>query len=155
MFDQKLVPVHREISSIRMEVNRVDEKVTQISRRVDDIVPRRDFTKEAKRQFHCVATERYNGECPCCREVKLAEGEYQYDHFLGRELRDPEDGWIVCRKCNLKLAHDDVFKIASRARFEVFQADRRKMFGKGPANKPRKGSPTSSSPAQGNLFGGG
>lgn len=152
LFEEKLAPVHRDIANVRLEITEVQKNVIFISKRVDDIVPRRDFTEEAKRQFKRVAADKYDNECPCCRQSKLDAGEYQYDHYLGRELRDPEHGWITCKKCNLKMASDAMFKASRRPHFEVFQDYRRQMFGNGPTPKPRKGSPTSSSSGQGDLF---
>jgi hypothetical protein len=152
LFEEKLAPVHRDLANVRLEITEVQKNVIFISKRVDDIVPRREFTEEAKRQFRCVAVDKYDNECPSCRRVKLQAGEYQYDHYLGRELRDPEHGWITCKKCNLQMASDAMFKASRRPHFEVFQDYRRQMFGAGPTPKPRKGSPTSSSNDQGNLF---
>jgi len=152
LFDEKLSPVVRDIANVQMEVARLDDKVTLIYRRVDDIVPRRDFSTEAKRQFRCVVVQKYNDDCPCCRQSKLGNGEGEYDHYLGRELREPEHGWLTCKKCNLKMATDALFKASRRAAFEVFQELRRQMFGNGPSSKSRKGSPTSSSDDQGSLF---
>jgi hypothetical protein len=152
LFEAKLVPLHRDIANVRLEITEVQKNVIFISKRVDDIVPRRDFTEEARRQFKRVAAEKYDNECPCCRQTKLTHGEYQYDHYLGRELRDPEHGWITCKKCNLRMASDAMFKASRRPHFEVFQDYRRQMFGDGPPPKSRKGSPTSSSSSQGNLF---
>jgi KilA-N domain len=151
LFDEKLEPVHRDIANVQMEVSRLDDKVTLIYRRVDDIVPRREFSTDAKRQFRCVVAKKYNGECPCCRQSKIENDDGQYDHYLGRELRDPEHGWLTCEKCNLKMAHDALFKASRRPAFEVFQELRRQIFGNG-MSKPRKGSPTSSSGNQGDLF---
>jgi prophage antirepressor-like protein len=152
LFDEKIAPMHRDIANVRLEITEVQKNVIFISKRIDDIVPRRDFTEEARRQFKRVAAEKYDNECPCCRKTKLTHGEYQYDHFLGRELRDPEHGWITCKKCNLKMASDALFKASRRPHFEVFQELRRQMFGEGPPPKSRKGSPTTSSGGQGNLF---
>ena len=148
LFEEKLAPVHRDIANVRLEITEVQKNVIFISKRVDDIVPRRDFPKEAQKQFRCVAVDKYDNECPSCRHVKLGNGEYQYDHYLGRELNGPEHGWIVCRKCNLRMASDAMFKASRRPHFEVFQDYRRQMFGTGPSPKPRKGSPTSSSGGQ-------
>jgi hypothetical protein len=152
LFDEKLTPVVRDIANVQMEVSRLDDKMTLIYRRVDDIVPRRDFSTEAKRQFRCVLIQKYNNECPCCRRTKIESGDGEYDHYLGRELRDPEHGWLVCRGCNLKMANDALFKAGRRPSFDVFQELRRQMFGNGPTAKPRKGSPTKSSSDQGDLF---
>lgn len=144
LFDEKLAPM-------KMEVSRLDDKMTLIYRRVDDIVPRREFTTEAKRQFRCVVSQKYNNECPCCRQLKIENSEGEFDHYLGRELSGPEHGWLTCKKCNSRMATDALFKAGRRAAFDVFQELRRNMFGNGSLPKPRKGSPTSSSGGQSDM----
>jgi len=152
LFNEKFAPVHREVASMRLEITEVQKNVIFIGKRIDDIVPRRDFPKEAQKQFKCVATDKYNDVCPCCHVVKLEAGGYQFDHYLGRELNGPEHGWIVCRKCNLRMASDATFKASRRSHFEVFQ-DLRRMMVFGPSNaKSRRGSPTTPSRGQGELF---
>jgi hypothetical protein len=152
LFDERLTPVVRDIANVQMEVSRLDDKMTLIYRRVDDIVPRRDFTVEAKRQFRCIVVQKYNNECPCCRQAKLENDDGEFDHYLGRELSGPEHGWLTCKNCNQRMASDALFKASRRSAFDVFQELRRQMFGNGSAPKPRKGSPTSSSSDQGSLF---
>jgi hypothetical protein len=152
LFEEKLAPVHRDLADLRLEITDVQKNVIFISKRVDDIVPRRDFPKEAQKQFKCVAIDKYDNECPSCRQVKLENGEYHFDHYLGRELNGPEHGWIVCRKCNLRMANDAMFKASRRPHFEVFQDYRRQMFSGSPKGTPRKGSPTIPNRDQGELF---
>lgn len=126
LFDRKLTPVRQEIAEIR-------GNVTFLARRIDDIVPRRDFPKDVTRQWRNVLVRRYSGECPCCRENKIVDRDFNplpgmtYDHFRGRELNGAEDGWPVCTRCNLKL-RDAEFKNASRKHFEVFQDYRRTLW---------------------------
>jgi hypothetical protein len=152
LFDEKLAPVHRDLATLRLEITDVQKNVIFISKRVDDIVPRRDFPKEAQKQFKCVAVDKYDNECPSCRQVKLEAGEHHFDHYLGRELNGPEHGWVVCRKCNLRMASDAMFKASRRPHFEVFQDYRRQMFSGSPKGTSRKGSPTISDRDQGELF---
>lgn len=119
LFDEKLTPVHQEIAEIK-------GNVTFLARRVDDIVPRRDFPKDVVRQWMHVVHKYYHADCPCCRECKIIDG-HSNDHFRGRELNGREDGWPVCQRCNLKL-RDAEFKHTSRKHFEVFQDYLRKLW---------------------------
>jgi prophage antirepressor-like protein len=151
LFNQSLVPLTRELADVKLVVSNVQKNVTFLTRRVDDIVPRRDFSKEARTQFRCVAQTKYDNDCPCCREVKLNETETHLDHFVGRELNGPEHGWIVCRRCNLRL-RDDEFKNSRRHHFQVFQDYRRQMFAQGHDSNRRKGSRTVFQKKQGELF---
>lgn len=127
MFDAKLTPVHQEIAAIK-------GNVTFLARRIDDIVPRREFPEEVKKQWRHVLARRYAGECPCCREIQIIDtngsaipGRVHYDHYRGRELNGPSDGWPVCPKCNSKLREAE-FKNSSRSRFDVFHDDRRNIY---------------------------
>jgi hypothetical protein len=146
LFDAKLQPVHQEIAAIK-------GNVTFLARRVDDIVPRREFPEEIKRQWRHVIARRYAGECPCCRNVAIVDasgssitGALHYDHYRGRELNGPADGWPVCTKCNLRL-RDAEYKNASRNRFDVFHDDRRQIYA-GHVPKQIRGA----NPGQGSLF---
>jgi 5-methylcytosine-specific restriction endonuclease McrA len=152
LFDQRLVPLSRELADVKLVVSDVQKNVTFLTRRVDDIVPRRDFPKEARVQFRRIAQVKYDNECPCCRQAKLDETEMHFDHFVGRELNGPEHGWIVCRRCNLRLHSDAEFKISRRPHFQVFQDYRRQMFAQGHDSNRRKGSRTVFQKKQGELF---
>jgi hypothetical protein len=146
---QELVPVRRDIAEVRLEISEVRDNVTFLAKRVDDIVPRRDFSKEAKQQFDHVIRVRYMGDCPCCRQ-KMDVGEC--DHFVGRELNGPEHGWKVCGKCNYRLRVDADYKGRSRKHFEVFQEYRRDLFGTRTNKTKSKGSHTVKTKDQGELF---
>jgi prophage antirepressor-like protein len=150
-FGQLLVPISQELANVKLVVSDVQKNVTFLARRVDDIVPRRDFPKEARTQFRCVAQAKYDNDCPCCRQTKLDETETHFDHFLGRELNGPEHGWIVCRRCNLRLHSDTEFKNSRRSHFQVFQDYRRQMFAQGSDSNRRKGSRTVVQKNQGEL----
>jgi hypothetical protein len=151
LFDQKLEPVRRGMAELRQsqldarrEITSVGENVTILSKRVDDMVPRHDFTPNTRRLFVHVVWKRYGGSCPCCKNAKIvvdgreAKGVAHADHFNGRERNSPEDGWLVCMKCNQLLAHDGQFKERSKARFQVFQQDRLDLFGTRNRQSPRK-----------------
>jgi hypothetical protein len=56
---QTQLDTHREITSVR-------DNVTFLSKRVDDRVPRRDFSAVARQQFVYIVWKRYDGSCPCC-----------------------------------------------------------------------------------------
>lgn len=161
LFDRNLSPIRRDMTELKTHVARIDGNVIRLERRVDDIVPRHEFSTETKRQWRYVVGRRYNGECPCCRKVRILDvhdgalsGELNYDHFNGRELNGPEDGWPVCQKCNHRLRLDNNFKSASQTRFETFQQDRRDLCAGHPVKAhQRRGSPTLRGNGQGDLFG--
>lgn len=152
LFDQKLAPVQREIANVRLEISDVQKNVVFVARRIDDIVPRRDFSKETQQQWFAVIRAKYDGDCPCCRQSKIAQGDSHCDHFVGRELNGPEHGWMICRKCHLRLHGDDEFKNSRRVHFQVFQDYRRDMFSGVSQSKRRKASPTITGQNQGELF---
>lgn len=144
LFKRELDPLRQDIARVDERVAKTEGNITFLASRIDDIVPRRDFPKDVTRQWRHVLVRRYNGECPCCRANVIVDTNgnpisgLTYDHFRGRELNGPEDGWPVCTKCNLKL-RDAEFKNASRKHFEVFQ-DYRRALCAGHPSKRRNGS---------------
>jgi hypothetical protein len=173
IFDEKLAPVHHSISDIRrsqetisskldqhgMEIQTIGTNVVQISRRVDDIVPRHRFSAYIEQQYRETCLQEYQGKCPCCKDRRIVNDdgtktdELHYDHFNGRELVGAGDGWCVCKRCNLRLRDDDEFKNSKRVRFAVFHDDRRRLFGPS-AQRPRKSAngKTIEDPRQGGFF---
>ena len=133
LFDTKLEPM-------RVEIKQIQGNVLFLARRVDDIVPRREFPKETKQRWRYVVFRRYSLECTCCRHEKIIDAEQNalpnlnYDHFRGRELNGPYDGWPVCTRCNLKL-RDNEFKNAATKHFDVFHDYQRQLFAAGPRLK--------------------
>jgi hypothetical protein len=142
LFDQKLEPVHRGMAEMRSEIADVRGNVVFLTKRVDDMAPRHDFSKNTRRQWVYVDWKFYGGYCPCCprRETKIVDefGEIKdkqgrsiahADHMNGRERTKPEDGWLVCKACNWKLEHDAQFKERSKPHHRVFEDHRREEFG--------------------------
>ncbi len=151
LFDAKLVPVHVKIDNVESNVRYLTNDMRYVTKRLDDIVPRREFSAEVKQQWLHVIAKRYSGDCPCCREAKIADanGEptsaLQFDHFRGRERRGKDDGWPVCMKCNHRL-REAPFKEKCRHHFEVFHDYRRALFAGHPPSGPKKNE------KQGDLF---
>lgn len=126
--------VREEMEPLRLELAEVRGNVAFLGKRIDDIVPRRDFPEPIKQQFRFIASRRYQGDCPCCRNAKVVDVDASrlngahYEHFNGRERNRVEDGWIVCAKCNWRLENDQEFKEQTgRPRFRVFQADLKEL----------------------------
>lgn len=162
LFDRKLEPVHRGMAEMRIEIAEVRGNVTFLTKRVDDMAPRHDFTPNTRRIWVCVVWKFYpNGICPCCRRVKIIsdrieiKGTAHADHFNGRERNKPQDGWLVCVGCNYKLEHDAQFKERAKPHFTVFQDNLLQLFGTATKQSSRKRnhSRTISSKQQPDLFG--
>jgi hypothetical protein len=161
LFDRKLDPVHSRIAGIEGNVIRLTQQHEQdhalVMRRLDDVVPIRTFMKEAQRQFLLVTVKFYDGYCPCCRQVKIvADGvfnaECNFDHYNGRELRTPQDGWSVCKKCNQVRLKNAEYKANRRSHFDVFQECRRMIAGSSPISTKPKRQRFKHHPDQGTLL---
>lgn len=151
LFDRKLEPVHRGMTEIRGDIAEVrgnvvflSERVGHIEMRVEDMAPRHDFTRWTQRQWGYVIVKRYGCYCPCCRKNAVVNndghklGVAHADHFNGRERNRPDDGWLVCGKCNYQLAHEAAYKEFARAHFRVFQDNRSDLFGNATKQSPRR-----------------
>lgn len=158
LLDTKLEPVHRGMAQMRDEIAEVKGNVVFLSKRVDDMAPRHNFTKNTQRIWICVVVEHNSGKCPCCRKVKIIhdgrkiEGVAQDDHFNGRERNTPQDGWLVCVGCNLKLRDNAEYKEGAKPHFRVFQDNLMLMFGTARKQSARKHSKTAHDKKQLNLF---
>jgi prophage antirepressor-like protein len=134
--------------------------LSTLTRRVDDMAPRHDFSDNSIRQFICVVDRFYAGQCPCCRKAKIVESGKKIpkaghtDHANGPERNAAGDGWFVCKECNYKLYHDAHFKERSRPHFLVFQDNRQQLFGDvaHQSARKRKTVKTIADKRQGELF---
>lgn len=160
LFDVKLEPVHRGMALMRDEIAEVRGNVVFLTKRVDDMAPRHDFSANTRRMWvRCVQTF-YNGMCPHCRKVKIVrdgveiKGESHADHFNGRERNKPQDGWLVCVRGNYELANDAQAKDRAKPHFQVFQDNLLQMFGTAAKQSSRKRSrsKTVSSEKQHKMF---
>lgn len=127
LFDAKLAPVRADISDIQ-------GNVIFLANRIDDMVPRRDFTKETQKQWAWICIKLYGCRCPCCNKEVIIDKDgspisriFNADHFNGRELTSPQDGWPVCFRCNSRLK-DASFKQSKRHHFQVFQDHLRELL---------------------------
>lgn len=160
LFDQKLEPVNRGMAEMRVEIAEVRGNVTFLTKRVDDMAPRHDFTPNTRRAWAIVVWKFYSGSCPCCRKTHIVDDRREIksvahsDHFNGRERNDPGDGWLVCVGCNYRLTRDPQFKERAKAHFRVFQDYRCEVFGtrNSQSLRKRRCSKTSNDRKQGNLF---
>jgi KilA-N domain len=167
LFDRKLEPLHHgmmeirhEQTEMRGEIAEVRGNVIVLASRVDDLVPRHDFTTNTRRSYVAIVWKFYFGECPCCRKVKIVldgreiKAAAHCDHFNGRERNAPADGWLVCGSCNYRLTRDPQFKERARPHFRVFQDNRFEVFGAKGAQSPRKhrSSKTAKNSGQFELF---
>jgi hypothetical protein len=144
LFDTKLEPVHRGMAQMRDEIAEVKGNVVFLSKRVDDMAPRHDFTPNTRRMWVHVVWKFYNGMCPCCRKEKIVfdrieiKGAAHADHFNGHERNTPQDGWLVGVGCNYRLAKDAQFKERAKPHFLVFQDNLLQMFGTATQQSSRK-----------------
>jgi hypothetical protein len=105
----------------------ISERLDKIEGRIEDIVPRRKFSKRCTLQWLHVVRKFYDCSCPCCRKIQILDpnssslsDNVHLDHFNGRERNGVEDGWPVCKQCNQRLNNPE-FKDSRRPHFTVFQ----------------------------------
>lgn len=89
---------------------------------------RRQFPESTKKAYVRLVLRFYQGECPCCRKVKVANEQgriksvAQVDHFISKDRAFIGDGWLVCRECNLELRDTSPggFRDRRRSAFDEF-----------------------------------
>ena len=66
LFDAKLEPIRDRLVQHEGNIAYIIQITGETRDRMDDLVPRKEFTKENKQRFKHVVARMYNGECPCC-----------------------------------------------------------------------------------------
>jgi hypothetical protein len=89
---------------------RTHDNVVYIRGRIDDHVPRYDFSKQTHKLWLYTVIRRYDGGfCPCgCNTLIVKDGEpipgvWQEDHWYSRERNGLTEGWPVSSACNQAL----------------------------------------------------
>lgn len=142
LFDTKLEPLRDHLVKHDGNIAYLIQISGETRDRMDDLVPRKEFSKENKQRFQHVVARMYNGECPCCRDAKIIDLSGQLidahcDHARGRELNGAYDGWYVCKVCNLRL-RDHVFRAEAVKHFDVFVSYLKRVFSGHPAKEPKR-----------------
>lgn len=144
LFKTELEPVHRGMVQMREDIADVRGNVIFLTKRVDDMAPRREFTANTRRSWAVVIQRFYpGGKCPCCRKIEIVldnievKGVANADHFHGKERISPQDGWLVCIKCNQDLKEAS-FKEKAKPHFRVFQDNLSELFGASGKQSERK-----------------
>ena len=147
VFDQRLAPVHRKLDEHSLIIKEIGGNVVRVERRLDDIVPRREFSARSERQFIETVRQQYGGCCPLNRKVRIVNEdgsrteELHIDHFNGRELTGIDDGWAISRGAHERIHKDAEYKNKARPHFTVFHDNRRELFSHAGSAKTRcKGS---------------
>jgi hypothetical protein len=141
VFNQHLAPVHqkldehtRKFDEHSVVIKEMGGNLVRIERRVDDMVPKRDFSAGAERQYLETVLQRYRGLCPFNRRVRIVNEdgtrtkECHIDHFRGRELNGIEDGIAISREAHERRHKDAEYMNKMRVHFEVFHDNRRDLF---------------------------
>lgn len=125
--------VREEIEPVRQEVAEVRGQVIFLNKRVDDIVPRRDFPKAVRDKCIYVVHLRYAGRCTCGCHTRIVDEQgnpmpdFTLDHYNGRERNGLEDALPVAIKCNWKLREAE-FKQSRRPHYLVFQGHVKSVY---------------------------
>jgi hypothetical protein len=143
--------VREEIEPLKMLVTRVDDKLTTVSRRIDDRIPRKDPSEKNLRIYCHVVAKCFGGLCPCGCKQKIVEDKGNIlldekrqplavpDHWYSRERNGLEAMWLVHRDCNARLKDDD-YRRSKHSRFDVFHQERKAVQADvyHPPRKPKK-----------------
>jgi hypothetical protein len=167
LLDEKLLPIRGDLNECKTDIKEIKGNVVflrkhsaEMADRINDIVPRREFSKETKQKWCRLVAREYHCKCPRCRKEKIVTetadpiaGELHYDHFVGREQNAIDKGWPTCKRCNLRSGHDQSFKEDGRSRFDVFQLDLKAMLdAECPEKRIAKGKKPGPHPGQLHLF---
>lgn len=102
-------------------LQRLEQQIHYIGRRVDEFVPRRPIPSSVKER-HIIIVSQLGGRCPCCGvESVLDESgaiiNGEFDHFFSRERNAFEETWLICRSCHLQMKD----RIRFTDQFRVYQ----------------------------------
>ena len=143
-----------KIDRIDGNVIHINSKVDVLAKRLDDLVPRRDFPTDTKKQY-LMTVRKMGGLCPCgcCQKILDDAGERlpnaNYEHWYAPNKNGVFDGWLVNGECNEKMKNSE-YREKKESRFKVFHEERLILFPNNRAKEPvkKRGSKTISSPAQ-------
>jgi len=103
-FKGKIVNVEKKMDDVIDKVNTFEEKLTKLSDK------RRLFSQPDTRRHIEFVFKRYNGKCPLCGEVQILNAfkerinNSDMDHFWEKTKNRYDQGWLICKSCNLEMA---------------------------------------------------
>lgn len=122
--------IQQQIDQSR-RTNEIFEELLPAIRRIDDRTKgtREEVSPGDKRRLIACVNDRYHGDCPCCRQVKIVENGKriadvsQIDHYHHRSMAALEYVWLVCKSCNRKLRRrkPGEFWMKKGPQFQAFQ----------------------------------
>lgn len=70
--------------------------------------------------------------CPCCKEVKVAEGDErinpgEFDHYYANQWATADHIWLICSTCHDNITHGRVNRRLTNALFEAYQTRREQL----------------------------
>jgi hypothetical protein len=104
---------------------KMHDNVVYIRKRVDDLVPRYDFSKQIRKLWLYVIVQRYDNLCPCgcgtqiVRDGEPIRGVWEDDHWYSRERNGSSEGWPVAHDCNQAL-RDPTYRESKVQEFQFF-----------------------------------
>lgn len=119
-----------DFSRILERIERMAVDLTEIK----DALPlkRRKLSKSTRHAHISCILSRFEGKCPCCREVRIIDENGRplpacnEEHYINRHENALDKTWLLCQECNQrktsgKVAHADV-----EALFKAYQVTLRK-----------------------------
>jgi hypothetical protein len=142
----------------------LNDNVVYIRKRIDDVIPRHDFSPQTRKVWLYNIVQRYDGRCPCgCGTLIVSNGlpiaaVWEEDHWYTRERNGTSDGWPVAKECN-RCLKDAAYRESKMAEFQFFQKNLEYVTSRAIAKPieqietgPLAGPPSHKLKTQGELF---
>ncbi len=120
--DQKVVKIDQKVVKIESDVSELNRKVEQVTKRI-----RKDFPKDIIKLHTEVVFTQFNGKCPCCNQIVVAESmskitpTAQKDHIDNDFVNTSKyRTWIICSNCNKKKESKYDFAVVKTV-FDAYQ----------------------------------
>lgn len=103
-FKGKIVSVEKKMDDVIEKVNTFEEKLTKLSEK------RRPFSTPDTNRHIDYVFKRYNGKCPLCGDTQILNAfkerinNSDMDHFFEKSKNRYDQGWLICKSCNLEMA---------------------------------------------------
>lgn len=103
---------------------------------------RRKLSMSTRRAHISCILERFEGKCPCCREVRIIDENgsplpgCNEEHFVNRHENSVDKTWMVCQACNIRKATGAVSHSDVEALFKAYQVTLRKHLSESHGNGP-------------------
>jgi len=110
------------------------ERMAQDLTEIKDALPlkRRKLSKATRRAHISCILSRFEGKCPCCREVRIMDengrpvSACNEEHFVNRHENAIDKTWLVCQDCNQRKTNGKILHADVEALFRAYQVTLRK-----------------------------